>query len=378
MVDPRVAGRPGVKWTWYEPGIIPAWVADMDLAPAAPITEEIHRYIDGGDLGYVNPLLHHERVEQACATWLAKRHGWRPPDEALRVVGDVMQGVAACIQAFTEPGDGIIIQTPVYHPFGWAIESAGRRIVEAPLSDRASGFRVTAEALEGAIAAGATMMLISNPHNPAGRVFSVEELVLIGDIAREHDLVVVSDEIHADLVYEPHRHVPIAGLGSDLADRTVTLHSASKAFNLAGIGCAVACFGSERLWTAFDRLPTSLLGHPSGVAVRATARAWEAGEAWLADTMRLLASNRARVETWAAPRLGHRPPEATYLAWLDFRALGWDEEPDERLLREARVALSPGLQFGSGGEGHARLNFATYPEVLDEILARIDSVLAED
>ncbi len=158
--------RPGVKWTHYPPDVLAAWVADMDLPPAEPIAEELRGYLDGGDWGYVNPLVHHRRVTEALSAWVADRHGWQPVTDQLRVVGDVMQGVAACLAALTEPGDGIIIQTPVYHPFGIAIESAGRRIVEAPLSDRESGYRVTAESLESAVAQGARMILLSNPHNP--------------------------------------------------------------------------------------------------------------------------------------------------------------------------------------------------------------------
>lgn len=371
----EVAMRQGVKWTHYPPDVLPAWVADMDLPPPAPIAEELRRYIDDGDWGYVNPLVHHRRVTQALQSWAADRHGWRPETEQLRVVGDVMQGVAACLAGLTEPGDGVIIQTPIYHPFGIAIESAGRRIVEAPLSDRESGYRVTAEAMESAIAQGARMILLSNPHNPCGRVLSLEELGLIAALAVEHDLVVVSDEIHADLVYEPNRHIPITVLGPDIAERTVTLMSASKTFNLAGVGCAVASFGSERLMEAFEALPTSLMGHPSGVGVRATAAAWESGGPWLEETLQLLAANRSRVADWAGGRVGHRSPEATYLAWLDFRPLQWNEEPYEVALREAQVALSPGAQFGTGGRGHARLNFATYPEVLAQILDRLDAIV---
>lgn len=371
----RVSQRPGVKWTWYDDDVLAAWVADMDFVPSSAIAEELYSYIDGGDWGYVNPGVHHTRVVKAFEAWVGERHGWRPDPPSLRVIGDVMQGVAACIQAFTKPGDGVIIQTPVYHPFGWAISSSGRRIVEAPLTDRRTGFRVTAEALESAAEQGARLLLLSNPHNPSGRVFSVEELGVIGEVAVEYDLIVLSDEIHADLVFAPHRHVPLAVMSSGVAERTVTLMSASKTFNLAAVGCAVASFGSETLLKDFEDLPTSLLGHPSGVAVRATAAAWESGGPWLEETMRQLEINRSIVTDWAERHLEFRSPEATYLAWLDFRSLGWSEEPDEVVLREAKVALSPGLQFGTGGAGHARLNFATYPDLLGEILERIGRLI---
>ena len=191
------------------------------------------------------------------------------------------------------------------------------------------------------------------------------------------DLLVVSDEIHADLVYEPHRHIPLAALGSAIAERTITLTSPSKAFNLAGVGCALACFGTEELAGRFDDLPFALLGHPTATGVRAATAAWELGLPWLEDLLARLAVNRDTLAAWATEDRGvsYRSPESTYLAWMDFRPQGWSIEPYEHLLATARVALSPGVQFGRGGEGHARLNFGTYPRVLDEILERLAAAM---
>ncbi len=369
--------RTGYKWAEHGADVIPAWVADMDFSIAPAVVEALEGWLAEGDFGYTHPD-DADLVTEAGRRWYADHHGWDPDPTRMRVFGDVMQGVAAAIEAFTEPGDGVILQTPVYHPFWWAIEGAHRRIVEAPLTDREDGYRVTRAALESAVAAGGKLLLFANPHNPTGRVFSAEELATIADVAEAHDLVIVADEIHADLVYEPHRHIPLAAFSSAAAARLVTLFSPSKAFNLAGVACAVGVSGTLAMDEAFDRLPTWLMGHVRRSAMLAATAAWTHGEPWLAETREVLAANRERVAEWVTGdrRVGFRAPDATYLAWLDFRPQGWDTEPAHRLLEQAGVALSPGTQFG--GAGHARLNFATYPEVLDEILRRLGTALEED
>lgn len=364
--------RVGIKWGRYDDDILPAWIADMDFEPAPPVVDAVRAYVDGGDWGYVDPV-EHERLIEAGRRWEMVRHGWEPNSTNTRVVLDVMQGVAAAIAAFTEPGDGVISTTPVYHPFGWAIDTAGRTVCEAPLTDRDDGYRVTREALEAAVERGGKLLLLCNPHNPTGRVLSAEELSAVAAVAVENDLIVVSDEIHADLVYEPHRHIPLAVMGDAIAERTVTVFSPSKAFNLAGVGCALMTFGHEDLAARFDELPFALMSHATGTGLRAARAAWEHGDEWLADLRDRLATNRDHVTAWVSEdrQIGYRVPEATYLAWLDFRPHGWSNEPSGRLIERAKVALSPGDQFGTQGRGHARLNFGTQPEMLAEILDRM-------
>jgi cystathionine beta-lyase len=379
MMEPSLRdlrNRAGKKWRRYEGDVIPAWVADMDYPPDPLIVETLQTFLAGGDWGYVDAS-DRRRLIEAGVAWSRERQGWEPSTTHSRVVLDVMQGVAAAIMAFTRPGDGVIITNPVYHPFGWAIESSGRTIVDAPLTARDDGFRLTKPALEGAVERGGRLLLLCNPHNPTGRVFTAAELKAVAEVALDTNLLVVSDEIHADLVYEPHRHIPLAALGSAISERTITITSPSKAFNLAGVGCALACFGTDELARRFDDLPFALLGHPTATGLRAATAAWELGLPWLDEIRSRLAANRATLATWAAEdhMIGYRSPEATYLAWMDFRPQGWPVEPHEYLLTEARVALSSGIQFGNGGQGHARLNFGTYPWVLDEMLGRLDAAL---
>ena len=368
--------RTGIKWAHHDADVIPAWIADMDVVPAAFIGDEITSFLAAGDWGYVDPSLRHRLID-ANRAWYLRHHGWATESEQSRVVLDVMQGVAAAMHSLTEPGDGVIVTTPIYHPFLFAINSSGRRLVEAPLTGADDGYRLTREALEAAVAAGGKVLLLCNPHNPTGRVFSIEELRIVAEVAIESGLIVISDEIHADLVYEPHRHVPIAALGSDIAARTITVTSPSKSFNLAGVGCAVASFGSEELLARFEALPTGIMSHAMATAVVASSAAWEQGHEWVDGLRTGLLLNRDTLAGWIASdrRIAMRVPEATYLGWLDFRPLGWSSEPDVRLLEKARVALSPGIQFGTGGAGHARLNFATSPVVLDEILRRMASAI---
>ncbi len=361
--------RTGVKWTRYPKDVIPLWVADMDFPVAEPILETLRQFLDVGDLGYTH-LREGAATIEAAARWFADQHGYAPDPSHAAITSDVMQAVAAAISVFTEPGDGIIVLTPIYPPFPLAIKTAGRRFLPCPLTGE---WAVDLEHV-ATIAKDARAVLLSSPHNPSGRAFTPVELEGIAAIAARHDLIIISDEIHADLVYDGFAHLPTAVL-PEAQPRTLTIMAASKSFNIAGIGCGVVFFGSAELAKRFAALPSSLVGHPRAVNVRASAVAWQSGTPWLHETKEVLAANRAGVDEWARRNgIGHAVPEATYLAWLDFRDLGWEEEPYDLLLRDARVALSPGLDFGPD-RGFARLNFATSPEILRQAFERMDEVV---
>ena len=248
----------------------------------------------------------------------------------------------------------------------WPAEDTGQRWVFDP--DR----------LTAAVEQGARVLLLVNPHNPTGRVLDRAELEAVARVAVDHDLLVVADEIHADLTHEPQRHVPFASLRAEVAARTVTLTSATKAFNLAGIRCAVAHVGSRRLREALDAQPDSLFGEVARLSVAATLAAWAEGDEWLAETLSVLRRNLDHVADALAARLPavrHRRPEATYLAWLDCRALGLPREPAS-MVRRHGVQVSPGAAFGEEGRGFLRLNVATSRAVLDEVLDRVTQSLA--
>jgi cystathionine beta-lyase len=370
----QLRARNGGKWRMYPADVIPAFVAEMDFKVAPAVQEVIKHFTDVQDYGY-GQMTDAVTLFEAFTAWMAHRHGWQPDPDLTHANTDVVQGLVATMVAFSEPGEGVIAQTPVYPPFLRFTASTGRRLVENPLIDDGQRFVVDLEGLER-VASSATMILLCNPHNPTGRVFERADLEGIARVAADHDLTIVSDEIHADLLYPGATHIPmetIPGAGA----RTVTLTSATKGFNIPGLRTSIAHFGSPELKAQFDtRLPDHLLGGPSRFGVAATIAAWRDGEAWLDEVMRYLDRNRAVVSEWAKrTKLDHHPPESTYLAWLGCRHLDMQAAatPHQHFLEQAKVALSEGSDFGEPGQGHVRLNFATSAEILEEILYRLSA-----
>ncbi len=366
----RLRSLSGVKWSSHAADVIPAWVADMDLPSAPPVTEALGALVARGDFGY--NFCAAKQLPGVFAERQERRYGWRPDVERIRLFCDVLQAIDTVLWLHTSPGDGVVLLTPVYPPFYRAVEQARCRVVDVPL-DRA-GWRIDADALRSAIDPGTRVMLLCNPHNPTGRAFSREELGVIAEVAGDHDLLVISDEIWADLTYPPARHIPFASLSAETSARTVTVTAASKAFSLAGLRCAIAHVGHTRTFEQLGALPGHLLGAVGSPGAEATLAAWTQGDEWLAATLGQLARNRDHLaERLAAelPSVGFTRPEATYLAWLDFSATGLGEDPAAAILAGAKVALSSGGDFGSAGSGWARLNFGTTPAILDEAIDRI-------
>jgi cystathionine beta-lyase len=345
----------------------------MDFPPAPCVRAAIVDALERGDLGY--PAMRHPELGERFAAWVARRHGWSPDPALVRPAADVVKGIEACLLAFSRPGDGVVVQTPIYPPFLHTIEAMGRRVVANPLRDGA----LDGDHLRWVVAAERpAVLLVCHPHNPTGHLFTPEELMVIAGVAREADCTIVSDEIHADLVLEPGaRFVPLQTV-EDAVTRTVTVTSASKAFNFAGLRCAVTVAGSARLDEALRALPEST-GHGVGIlGIEATLAAWtDEGAEWLEACIGVLRANRDtaldRIRRWPAARV--RPPQATYLVWIDLTRASLAPTPARHLLDTARVALSPGEDFGPGGAGHVRLNVATSPTVLEAVLGRLDTVL---
>lgn len=370
-----LARRPGIKWRRAGPGNVAAWVADMDFAPPQPVTDALVDLVRGGDLGYPEWLLTGTPLREAFAARMSARYGWAVPADEVREHTDLIQGVQMVLHLATSPGDGVAVHTPGYPPFLATVEEMRRKRVDVRVRRAADGWDPDLAALDDA-ASGCRVLLLVNPHNPTGRVLTRDELSAIADIARRHDLLVISDEIHAELVHAPHVHVPFASLGADVAARTVTLNSASKAFNLAGLHCAVGHWGPPRLRAALDAHASSLFGGVSSLSVAATLAAWEHGDDWQRRVREVLRRNRDRVAAWLARRGGDDPvPEATYLYW--FAASTLEVRTDDvvgTVTRDARVRLDGGPGFGPGHEGMLRLNLATAEPVLDELLRRLDTL----
>ena len=378
-----LARRPGIKWQWVEPGEIPAWVADMDFPPCPPIAAALRGLLDVGDLGYQD-WLHGTPLRAAFADRMAERFGWHPDPAAVREVTDLIQAIQVMLHLGTAPGDGVAVLVPSYPPFLGSIASMGRRLVPIEMRPGPCGWAFDPAGLdtaldEAAANGGVRAFLLVNPHNPTGRVLRAQELEAIAAAARRHDLLVISDEIHAELSFAPHRHLPFAALSDDAARRTVTVTSASKAFNLAGLRSAVMHIGDPELLALRDAQPPDLFGMPNLFGVLAALTAWSpASDHWQRQLIEHLDANRRRVVEVITQRIpGARVavPEATYLAWIDVSELGLGEAPAE-VFRRHGVRLSPGPDFGPGGEGFVRLNFATSSEVLDLILDRMVEAVA--
>ena len=367
--------RRGVKWHRYGGDVLPAWIADMDFAVAEPVRRALARLVEEGDYGY--PAREGEDgLEAAFARRMRTRFGWEVDPEQVVPVADLVQAIVASVVAFSEPGDGVVVQTPIYPPFLNAISTTGRRRVFDPLVDDGRRLVMDPGSLEAVVDAGTRLLLLCNPHNPSGRVFERAELEAAGRAAVEHDLVIVSDEVHCDLVYPGSTHIVLATMGREVARRTVTISSATKSFNIPGLRCGVMHFGSEELLARFRRaIPWRLLGTVGVTGVDATVAAWREGQPWLDAVMEVLCGNRDQVAAWAAglmPAIGHRPPEATFLAWLDCAGVTpGGVRPQEFFLERARVGLHSGVEFGPGGETCVRLNFATSPAILAEMLGRM-------
>jgi cysteine-S-conjugate beta-lyase len=372
LSEPVLRARSGEKWQQYGPEALPLWVADMDFEAAAPIRRRLARALSVGDLGYPQ-YAPATRLPDLAAARMRERFGYGVPRTQIELVSEVVQAMHVSLVQLTQPGDGVITQTPIYPPFLGVIKEHGRTLLANELRRGPEGYALDLDDLR-AKAKQAKLLLLCNPHNPTGRAFRREELEAIAAIACEHDLFVISDEIHADLVFTPHRHIPFASLGEDAASRTITLYAASKAFNIAGLRCAVAIFGTPELKKRFNQFPRHLRGGLNGPGILATEAAWTHGDPWLADVLAYLRANRDFVADFVKrelPGVVHHAPEATYLAWLDCRVLKLAPTPHEFFLKQARVALSEGPNFGEPGVGFVRLNFATSRAILVRALEQM-------
>ncbi|MDJ0786725.1 MAG: MalY/PatB family protein [Myxococcota bacterium] len=374
--EPELRARTGEKWQVYPDDVLPFWVADMDFPVAEPIRRQMERAAAVGDLGYpLHPRPH--ALPRVFARRMADRYGYAVDVKRVCLLADVMQGVHIGIATLSEPGDGVIVQPPIYPPFFAAATEHGRRLVENPLVPGPEGYELDFDGLRAA-ARDSRVLLLSNPHNPTGRVFTRIELEKIAEIALENDLFVISDEIHSDLIYAPGVHVPIATLSPEIEARTLTLNAASKAFNIAGLRTAAAAFGSAEIKQRFESIPSHVRGGLNTLGIQASLVAWTEAEPWLEEVRAALHTNRDFAVDFVRremPGIRTYPPEATYLLWLDCRDLGLEPNPWRFFLREAKVGLSDGPAFGTQGEGFVRFNFATSRALVEQGLTRMAEAL---
>lgn len=368
----------GIKWSKHPEDVLPGWVADMDVVPAPFARDAVVQLGQVGDFGYTRH--HTEELPGLFSAWQHRYNGWSPDVERITVFNDVLHAIAVSIHLMTDPGDGIVLLTPIYPPFLKALDGGFRRLVSAPLDP--NGWRLDPERLAAAVDDRTSALLLCNPHNPTGRVFDAEERAAIAEVVVANDLLLISDEVWADLLHPGFGHGPMADLdgelGREVAARTITISSASKTFNLAGLRCAVAHIGSRPLARRLEALPPHTLGAVGSPGAAAAVACWRDGHGWLADVRSFLTDRRDQLAKRLAddlPDVGYQLADATYLAWLDLSAYELGHDPAEWLVEHAKVGLSSGNDFGPGGEGFVRLNTATSPELLDRIIDRMADAL---
>jgi cystathionine beta-lyase len=364
------------KWHKFPTDVLPAWVADMDFGVAPAVLEAMQRLARAQEYGYAART---GILEAAFVRRMASRFDWHTRAEDVHPIGDLVQASFASVMAFSDPGDGVILQLPSYPPFQNAINDTGRRLLDNHMRDDGTRWRLDLDAYDAAPDPRARVMIFCHPQNPTGRAFTRAELQAVADFAIRHDLIVVSDEIHADIVYPGGSHIPLASLGPAIAARTVTITSATKSFNIPALRCAAMHFGAPALRERFfARVPARLLGSPGVTGVDATVAAWDDGQPWFDDILRRLLANRdwlARTLPEALPGVQMRLPEATYLAWLDCTALELPVPAGQFFLDRDRVGLNAGETFGARYPAFTRLNFATSPAILEQILSRMSDAL---
>ncbi len=374
---PFLRSRRNSKWHGHGDDVLPAPVAEMDFAVAAPIRAAMERLVREQDYGY--PQRDGGRSDLALSNAFVRRmqsrFGWHTDAADTLAIADLVQGTFASVMAFSEPGDSIVLQMPSYPPFRMAIDETGRVLQEHLMRDDGTRFVLDMDALDAATGPRARVLLFCHPQNPTGRAYNRGELEAIGRYAVRHDLVIMSDEIHADLVYPGHTHIPLASISAEVAARTITTTSATKGFNIPGLRCGVMHFGSPDLKARFvKRIPPKLLGSPGITGIDATVAAWDEGQPWCDEVLGILQRNRDWLTAAIArefPQAVMRPAEATYLAWIDFSRLNLPGPAGAFFLEKAKVALSPGENFGPKFGSFVRLNFATSPAILEQIVTRM-------
>ncbi len=364
--------RRSVKWTHYPPDVIPAWVAEMDFPSAEPIRRAVSAAVERSDLGYP-PFIEDSAFGEVVSGWADRTYGWQVDPESVTVLPDVVRGLQVAIQVLTEPGDGVVIQPPVYPPFFGVVKETGRTLVENPLVFRDGRFEVDFAGLDATLSR-AKALILCNPHNPTGRAFSREELQAIAGLAARHDAFIIADEVHSALTMPGVPHTVFSTLGDEVAARTITVTAGSKAWNFGGLKCGYAVGGSQELAAKLRSLGHLMLGGASILGLTATEAAYTEGGPWIDEVVAYLDGNRRLLGNLLGkhlPEIVYAMPEATYLGWLDCRLLNLQPDPFTFFLDKAKVAFSAGPNFGSQGEGFVRFNFGTSRAIVTQIVERM-------
>lgn len=361
-----------------EQELLPMWVADMDFYPPEAVTEAIKTRADHGLYGYTYIA---DEVKEAIGSWVQNRQSWAIEADWVQFSHGVVPSIGKAIQALTEPGDKILVQSPVYPPFFSMVKDNDRELVNCPLEENDASYSINFEALEDALKQDIKMFLLCSPHNPVGRVWTREELLKISELCVRYDVIIISDEIHGDLVFEPHQQIPIASLSPAVSALTITLIAPSKTFNLAGLQASAVITENKNFREKLEKIDKKNgFFTLNTFGILAMHAAYEKGAPWLEELLGYLAENIKLVDTFLQeelPQLKLTQPESTYLLWIDCRAAGLsDAELNKTLLEEGRIAMNPGFSFGDGGSGFMRMNIACPRDTVEEGLQRLKSALS--
>jgi len=358
--------------------VLPMWVADMDFMAPPPVLEAIKQRIDHGILGYSTRS---ESYFEAVCGWMLQRFNWSIRKEWIHFAPGVVPAIDFIIQAFSAPGDKVVIQPPVYYPFKNAIINNDRQVVYNPLKFENDKYTMDFDDLRSKLDSGVKLLILCHPHNPVGRVWTQEELTELGKICIEHNVLIISDEIHADLMFKGHIHIPFASISEEFAQNTIVCTAPSKTFNLAGLQTANIIIPNPKIGEIYlAHMKKNHLMRPNVFGALATESAYRYGSNWLEELLDYLQDNLDFLMDYFATRIKRIKvikPEGTYLIWLDCRDLGMNpEELNQFLLTQAKVALDGGVWFGPGGEGFARINIACPRAVLENGLRRIEKAVS--
>jgi cystathionine beta-lyase len=358
---PDRRGTDSAKWAYFGPDVLPMWVADMDFASPPAIVEALQARVAQGVFGYGwdNPKLRAAVVER-----MAQRYGWAIEPTDIVFLPGLVSGLNVVSRAVGEPGDSVVVHTPVYGPFLSAPVNQGRKLQVAPLQAHADGqhlhYTVDIDRFEAVVDASTRMFILCNPHNPVGRAFHRAELLQMAEVCERHNLVICSDEIHCDLLMRGTQHIPFASLSPELAQRTITLMAPSKTFNVPGLGFSLAIIQNPELRKQVEAAGMGIMPHANILGVVAAEAAYTRCDDWLAELNAYLTANRDYAVDYlrrTLPEARVTCPEATYLLWLDCRGLQIEGTPSDFFLKQAKVAVNDGKWFGEGGEGFVRLNY---------------------
>ncbi len=367
-----------IKWNHFDEDVLPVWVADTDFRSPEAVIHALHERVDHGIFGYGAPP---KELDQTVVQRLKRLYNWDVQESQIGYIPGVVTGFNAAIRSFCTPGEAVIYNTPAYPPFISAPNSAKLQGVQNPLVRGQDGrFYLDFERFEEQIVSEKVRaFILCNPHNPTGRVFTREELTQLAEICIRHNVLIISDEIHCDILYDGHKHIPIASLSPEVAANTITFMAPSKTYNIAGLHASVCIIQNPGLKDKFHRFCDGLVGRPGVLALTAAHAAYAEGDEWLTEQNHYLQQNRNFLDDairTQLPGIKWNKPEATFLGWLDCSELGLAEPPYEFFLREARVGLNDGITFGPQCGDYVRLNFGTTRANLQEAVNRMQAALA--